>query len=152
MIANLDEKDKLMFLAYVTWIGGGKKWNFWNWIGTTAHVWQGGAQEIIGTQESNNFRERFLSAKLTFATPSVVLIVGWECEIAMPIMLHSASITTIPNCDTVTLCYTPQSPTVTLSQARLRHVAVYGCSVQCEGSYLRVASPFQVGRSRSESK
>ena len=63
-------------------------------------------------------------------------------------VLHSA----IPNCDTVSLCYTPQSPTVTLSQARLRHVAVYGSSFQCEGSYLRVASAFQVGRSRSESK
>ena len=113
------------------------------------------------TGNHKNTRERwrvtisesvFLSAKLTFATPSVVLIVGWECEIAMPIMLHSASTTTSPNCDTVTLCYTPHSPTVTLSQARLRHVAVYGSSFQCEGSDLRVASPFLVGRSRSESK
>ena len=58
---------------------------------------------------------------------------------------------TIPNCHTLTLRYTPQSPTVTLSQARLRHVAVYGSSFQCEGSDLRVASPFRVGRSRSES-
>ena len=40
---------------------------------------------------------------------------------------------------------------MTLSQAGLRQVAVYGSSFQCEGSELRVASPFQVGRSRSES-
>ena len=112
MRVNLNEKYKVMFLAYVTWTGGGKKWNNWGWIGATAHCWLA----RTSTRNHKNTRElwRITISESVFCRQSWLSQLHqlfWLCdegEIAMPIMLHSVSTTTSLDCDTVTLCYNPQ--------------------------------------------
>ena len=107
-----------MFLAYVTWIGGGNKWNFWNWMGTTAHGWQGGAQEIIRTQrnvEEQQFQREFFVGKADFRNSiscSDCGMRGRDCDadhVTLRLHHHEPQLwhcytvlhTTLPNCDTL---------------------------------------------------